>query len=373
MDGPRSLIEHFSTVRDPRVNRTKKHLLIEIIVMSIVGTLCGADDWDDVVMICEGKENWLRTFLKIEHGIPCTDTFQRVFARISPQQFEASFVSWTQMVAEICSGEIIAIDGKRLRRSHDNSNGKSAIHMVSAWAHDARLVLGQVKVDEKSNEITAIPQLLDVLDIAGCIVTIDAMGCQTAIANKIITKNGDYLFGLKGNQGSTLEAVKQHFDTQQIIEMANTKTTVDGDHGRIEERTYKICSAESVLDLREWPGLQTIAMVESRTEKAKGVISSERRFYITSLAPNVEIIARAIRGHWAIENSLHWVLDVQMSEDNSRIRRGNAAENLSRIRRLTINMLKAHEPRKKRTSLQKKRRACILSEEYLMKVMGRAN
>jgi hypothetical protein len=170
MEGPRSLIDHFSSVDDPRVNRTKKHQLIEIIVMVIIAILCGAEDWDDIVLICEGKIEWLRKFLILENGIPSGDTFKRVFARITPQQFEDSFVSWTQSVAEICKGEIIAIDGKRLRRSHDNANGKNAIHMVSAWAHDAGLVLGQVKVDDKLNEITAIPKLLDVLDIAGCIV-----------------------------------------------------------------------------------------------------------------------------------------------------------------------------------------------------------
>lgn len=373
MDGPRSLIEHFSSVKDPRIDRTKKHLLIDIIVMTIIGSLCGANDWDDIVLICESKEDWLKGFLTLEYGVPSADTFKRVLSRISPEQFEASFVSWTKLVAEVCSGEIIAIDGKRLRRSYDNSSGKSAIHMVSAWAHDAKMVLAQVKVGDKSNEITAIPQLLEVLDIAGCIITIDAMGCQTAIAQKIVEKEGDYLFGLKGNQGKTLEAVKEHFDTHPVLDESHIKTTVDGDHGRIEERVYKIFSAEEILDLKEWPGLKTVAMVESKTEKSKGEISSERRFYITSLPLDVAKIARAIRGHWGVENSLHWVLDVQMSEDNSRIRAGNAPENMARIRRLTINMLKNHEPRKKRTSIEKKRMSCLLSNEYLMKVLRGGN
>jgi predicted transposase YbfD/YdcC len=373
MDGPKSLIEHFSSVQDPRIDRTKKHLLIEIIIMTIVAILCGADDWDEIVLICEGKEKWLRKFLILENGIPCADTFRRVFSRISPQQFEASFVSWTQMASNICRGEIIAIDGKCLRHSHNNVAGKSAIHMVSAWAHDARMVLGQIKVDDKSNEITPIPQLLDVLDIAGCIVTIDAMGCQTAIAEKIISKEGDYVLGLKGNQGNTLEAVKQHFDTQPTKDLSHIKTTTDGSHGRIEDRTYKIFSAAEVADLREWPGLKTIAMVESRTESNTGNISSERRYYLTSLPLNIDKIARAIRGHWGVENSLHWVLDVQMNEDQSRIRTGNAAENIARIRRLTINMLKGHEPRKKRTSTRKKRLSCLMLEGYLAKVVRGAD
>jgi predicted transposase YbfD/YdcC len=298
MDGPRSLIEHFSSVEDPRIDRTKKHQLIDIIVMTIIGSLCGANDWDDIVLICESKEDWLKGFLSLENGVPSSDTFKRVLSRISPQQFEASFVSWTKLVSEVCSGEIIAIDGKRLRRSYDSSSGKSAIHMVSAWAHDARMVLAQVKVGDKSNEITAIPELLEVLDIAGCIVTIDAMGCQTAIAQQIIAKEGDYLFGLKGNQGKTLEAVKEHFDTHPILVESNSKTTVDGGHGRIEERIYKMFSAEKILDLKEWPGLKTVAMVESKTENAKGEISSERRYYITSLPIDAARIARAIRGHW---------------------------------------------------------------------------
>ena len=199
------------------------------------------------------------------------------------------------------------------------------------------------------------------------------MGCQTAIAQKIVEKEGDYLFGLKGNQGKTLEAVKEHFDTHPVLDESHIKTTVDGDHGRIEERVYKIFPAEEILDLKEWPGLKTVAMVESKTEKSKGEISSERRFYITSLPLDVAKIARAIRGHWGVENSLHWVLDVQMSEDNSRIRAGNAAENMARIRRLTINMLKNHEPRKKRTSIEKKRMSCLLSNEYLMKVLRGGN
>jgi predicted transposase YbfD/YdcC len=368
MDGQISLLDHFSSIRDPRISRTKRHLLIEVIVMAIVAILCGAEDWDDMVLICEGKINWLRRFLILENGIPCADTFKRVFSRISPQEFEASFVSWTKAAAEISKGEIIAIDGKRLRRSHDNTNGKDAIHMVSAWAHDAGVVLGQVKVDDKSNEITAIPKLLEVLDVAGCIVTTDAMGCQTEIAQKIIDKNGDYVFGLKGNQGSTLEAVKQHFDTQPDPPASSIKTTIDGSHGRIEERVYKIFPASTVLDLREWPGLKTIAMVESKTEH-KDKTTTERRFYITSIESDVGKIARAIRGHWSVENSLHWVLDVQMGEDLSRIRTGNAAENIARLRRLTINMLKHQEPRKKRTSIQKKRTSCILSDDYLMKVL----
>jgi predicted transposase YbfD/YdcC len=369
MEGPRSLVDHFSSITDPRIDRTKKHLLIEIIVMTIVAILCGAEDWDDIVLICRGKILWLKKFLILENGVPSADTFKRVWARISPEQLEVSFSGWTNSVAEIVKGEIIAIDGKRLRRSHDNANSRNPIHMVSAWAHDAGLVLGQVRVDDKSNEITAIPKLLEALDIAGCIVTIDAMGCQTEIAEKIIEREGDYVLGLKGNQGSTLDAVKQHFDTNPDPASDQIKTTVDGGHGRIETRTYKIFSSDSVLDLRNWPGLKSIVKVESIRELADKV-TSESRYYITSLELNVDKIARAVRGHWSVENSLHWVLDVQMGEDLSRIRTGNAAENIARLRRLTINMLKHHEPRKKRTSIQKKRMSCILSEDYLIKVLS---
>lgn len=372
MDGPRSLVDHFSSIKDPRIDRTKKHLLIEIIVMTIVAILCGAEDWDDLVLICRGKLGWLKKFLILENGVPSADTFKRVWARVSPEQLEVSFAGWTKSVAEIVKGEIIAIDGKRLRRSHDNANGKNAIHMVSAWAHDAGLVLGQVKVDDKSNEITAIPKLLESLDVAGCIVTIDAMGCQTEIAEKIIEREGDYVLGLKGNQGSTLDAVKQHFDTNPDPAADQIKTTVDGDHGRIETRTYKIFPSESMLDLRHWPGLKSIVKVES-TREIGDKVTSESRYYISSLGLNVDKIARAVRGHWSVENSLHWVLDVQMGEDLSRIRTGHAAENIARLRRLTINMLKQHEPRKKRTSVQKKRMSCILSEDYLIKVLRGAD
>lgn len=371
MDGPKSLVEHFSSIKDPRIDRTKKHKLSDIIVLAICAVICGADDWESIAMICEEKADWFEKFLELPNGIPSPDTFARVFSRISPQEFEKCFVSWTQTIAKIVRGEIISIDGKRVCGSYDSASEKAAIHMVSAWAHDNKLVLGQIKVDDKSNEITAIPKLLEMLDIAGCIVTIDAMGCQKEIAEKIISKKGDYLFGLKGNQGHTHEAVRQFFDTNTVKAKEQLHTTIDGDHGRIEQREYTVAKAEVILDLPVWPGINSVAKVRSQVEYRDGRVTVEERFYITSLPPTAKTIAKAIRGHWGIENTLHWTLDVQFGEDDSRIRKDHAPENFSRLRRLTVNMLKAEKSLKR--GIQKKRMMCLMKEDYLMKVLRGAD
>lgn len=361
---PRSLVEHFSVMKDPRIERSRRHKLIDIVVIGVIGALCGGESWEDVQMIAEEKESWLRQFLELPNGIPSHDTISRVFARLSAREFELCFSDWMKDTAKLTEGEVIAIDGKRLRRSFDKASGKAAIHMVSAWATTNGVVLGQVKVDDKSNEITAIPKLLTVLGIKGCIVTIDAMGCQKDIATKIIDKEADYVFGLKGNQGGTLGAVEMHFDTTKAI--LDSVTTTDGDHGRIETRQYQVVEAHLIPELAGWPGCQSAAMVTS-TREIGDKKSTESRYYISSLPPVATSLAKAIRGHWGIENSLHWVLDVEFDEDRSRVRLGEAPENLAVVRHVAINLLKREKSMKGSTG--KKRLKCCMSNNYLGKVL----
>lgn len=361
---PRSMIEHFSDLNDPRIERSRRHKLIDIIVIGVMGALCGAESWEEIQMTGEEKEDWLRQFLELPNGIPSHDTIARVFARLSASEFERCFGAWMKDTAELSNGEVIAIDGKRLRRSFDKSSDKAAIHMVSAWATANGVVLGQVKVDDKSNEITAIPKLLTVLEIKGCIVTIDAMGCQKEIATQVIAKDADYLFGLKGNQSSTLGAVEMHFDTTKSE--PESITTTDADHGRIETRNYQVVKASDIPELAGWPGCKSAAVVTS-TREIGDQKSTESRYYISSLLPNAETIAKAIRGHWGIENSLHWVLDVEFDEDRSRVRKGESPENLAIVRHVAINLLKREKTLKGSTG--KKRLKCCMSNKYLGKVL----
>lgn len=360
-----SLIDHFSNIKDPRIDRTKRHLLIDIIVIGVVGTICGGDGWEDIQLIAEEKEDWLSTFLELPNGIPSHDTLSRVFSRLKPSVFEACFVCWMKDVATLTKGEIVAIDGKRVRGSYDKSSSKAAIHMVSAWAVENGVVMGQIKVDDKSNEITAIPKLLDTLELTGCIVTIDAMGCQRSIAQKIIENGADYVFGLKGNQGNTLETVKEYFDTT-YIDPNQILTTVDNEHGRHETREYFSQSTDFLGDEISWPGIQSVTMVTSTRETGDS-ISSERRFYISSLKPETENLARAIRGHWGVENSLHWVLDVTFGEDKKRIRKGDSAENSAVLRHIALNLLKGEKTFK--ASIKKKRLKSCMSNKYLGNVL----
>jgi predicted transposase YbfD/YdcC len=364
METPSSLIEHFENISDPRIDRSKRHKLIDIIVIVIVGVICGAESWRSIEMVAEVKQDWLKTFLELPNGIPSHDTIARVFSRISTRQFQICFSLWMKATATLTNGHVIAIDGKRLRGSFDKASDKSAIHMVSAWATENGVVLGQVKVDDKSNEITAIPKLLKVLDIAGCIVTTDAMGCQKPIGAQIVAQGGDYVFGLKGNQGNTLGAVEMHFDTTNSV--LETLTTTDGDHGRIETRNYKVIAATEVPELLEWPACKSAVMVTS-TRETKEKTTTESRYYISSAEPEVAVLAKAIRAHWGIENGLHHVLDVTFKEDHSRVRIGEAPENLAVIRHATINLLK-QEKSFKGTTPEKKLR-CGMSNDYLGKVL----
>jgi predicted transposase YbfD/YdcC len=364
---------HFAALADPRKdNHNKRHLLMDIVVITILAVISGAEDWVAIERFGYAKEEWLNTFLKLPNGIPSHDTFGDLFVRLEPKQLQKCFLSWIHSLVGAVNGEIVAIDGKTLRRSYDTQEGKAAIHMISAWAVKNRLVLGQLKTEEKSNEITAIPHLLKMLALEGAVVTIDAMGCQTGIAAQIKSQQADYVLALKGNQGSL------HADVELYLKTAKEKgfkhiahsayETLDGDHGRIETRRYWITDQIAWLANKEkWIGLCSIGMVES--ERAiNGEIKKETRYYIASIAPNAQRFAECVRGHWQIENNLHWSLDVSFHEDDCRVRKGFAAENLAMIRHIALNLLKQEKTAK--VGIANKRRMAGWDNQYLAKVLA---
>jgi predicted transposase YbfD/YdcC len=367
-----TLRDCFAPLKDPRIDRRKCHQLIDIITIAICAIISGADNWVEIEQFGNAKIEWLRGFLELPNGIPSHDTFGNVFARLCPKQFKECFLAWVRSVFEVTQGQVIAIDGKRLRRSHDRGRGKAAIHMVSAWACTNHLVLGQVKTDEKSNEITAIPELLRVLELAGSIVTIDAMGCQTAIADQIVTQGGDYVLALKGNQSALHDAVRTFFADPELNNdpdiTVHTHETTDGDHGRVEIRRYRCTSDIAWLDEKaRWKKLHTVCAVESERHIGDE-ITKEVRHYIGSIAPNPTLWAHATRGHWGIENTLHWRLDVAFREDESRVRKGHADENLAVLRHVALNLL-TQEPSLKHGTQTKRRRAGW-DDKYRLKVLA---
>lgn len=366
--------EHFSGIEDPRIDRKKLHQLLDIMVIAICAAICGADTWEDVEIFGKAKEKWFREFLELPNGIPSHDTFNRVFNRLDPEQFQSCFINWINAASQIIEGQVIAIDGKVLRRSHDQGIGKAAIDMVSAWATANHLVLGQVKVDEKSNEITAIPQLLKVLEISGCIITIDALGCQTEIAAEIIAQEADYVLALKDNQGQLFEDVQLLFAD---LENSNYKAyaydydkSVDKGHGRVEIReSWTISDPEILCHLRgfqRWSNLTTVSRIRSQrwigNEK-----SCEDRYQIASLTGAKRILA-AIRSHWGIENQLHWCLDIAFDEDRCRVRKDHGAENFAILRHIALNLLKQEKTCKR--SIKGKRLLAGWDEDYLFKVLS---
>lgn len=373
---PSSIAAHFRGLPDPRVRRTRRHALEDILVITLCAVICGADDWVSIAHFGHAKRTWLRRFLALSHGIPSHDTFGRVFAALDPEAFKTAFLAWVATVADLLPGDVIAIDGKTLRRTFDTAADKAAIHMVSAWATAQGLCLGQVKTDAKSNEITAIPKLLNVLALAGRIVTIDAMGCQTAIARTIHAKGGDYVLSLKGNQTRLHDDIRTLFadaETRAFRDLPHTTAeTVDGDHGRIEvRRAWATEDLAWLADRRRWPGLRSVLRVDS--ERTVGDRTThETRFFISSLPPEAAHLARVVRSHWAIENSLHWVLDVAMNQDKTRIRRGDAPENLAILHHIALNLLK--QERSAKLGIKNKRLAAGWDHDYLLRViMGAKN
>lgn len=357
---------YFSTITDPRVERTREHSLEDILFISIASILCGAESWNEMEEFGHAKKEWLQTFLRLPNGIPSHDTFNRVFSAIDPQELEKSFVAWTQAIAKEFDNEVVAIDGKSMCGTR-SSNGKRVVHMVSAWAEKNHIVLGQVKVDEKSNEITAIPKLLEMLVIKGCIVTIDAMGCQKEIAAKIIEKQANYILALKGNQGSLKEQVEDSF---RFLPVHSSNEQLDSGHGRIETRKCTVISDLSMIENKEdWAQVKCIIKIESeRYFKNTGKMEKDTRLYISSVSANAKLLNESIRSHWSIENSLHWELDVAFNEDDSRKRNGFAAQNYSTLNRIALNLLKNEQNSK--MGIKSKRLKAGWDNKYLMKLLN---
>ena len=372
-----SLVACFADLEDPRMARTREHQLVDILVIAICAVVSGAEGWTDVEAFGVARQRWFKRFLALPNGIPSHDTFGRVFARLSPSAFEAAFSRWIATVTDALGAkegpEVIAIDGKCLRRSFDRAAAKAPIHLVSAWASHRRLILGQVRTDAKSNEITAIPDLLALLDLHGCIVTLDAMGCQKTIAADIVERGGDYVLALKGNQGHLHHDVRQTFDYWQRHDFQGIDPsyheTVEKGHGRLDIRRYRTLPLPAWMasEYAAWKGLKSLGMVESERHIGPHV-SKETRFYLLSLNSDAERLALAVRAHWGIENQVHWVLDVVFHEDNCRLRKDHAPANFSVLRRIAINLLRQENSSK--ASLRNKRLRAAWDIRYLFKILN---
>lgn len=368
---------HFSSLPDPRIERTKRYPLIEILFLVVSATISGSEGWKAIKDFGDIKLSWLRQFLPYEAGIPVDDTIARVMRRLDTKEFQSCFVSWMQAISSATSGDVIAIDGKTLRRSHDGRTNKSPIHMVSAWSTANSVVLGQEKTTDKSNEITAIPELLEVLALKGCIVTIDAMGCQREIASKIVSKKADYVLALKGNQGHFHEETKTFFTT--AIEAGFKEVEhdfheeYDSGHGRLEHRQCWVINPKqfpgSFNHIEKWARLECLVMVKTRREMPDKT-TEDTRFYIASINNGAKKLLNIVRKHWLVENALHWTLDVTFREDESRIRKDAAPENYAIVRHMALNVIKSDSSIK--ASVKRKRAMAALSDDFRTTVVQQA-
>ena len=340
-----SLAECFSEIEDPRIERTKHHLLVDVLCLAVLAVIAGAEGWEEIEEFGQQKLPWLKKFLRLPGGVPSHDTISRVFRQLKPAEFQQGFSRWIESLSADLGLRQVAIDGKTLRRSHDRVAMKSALHAVCAWSVENHLVLGQQATDEKSNEITAIPKLLELLALGGAIVTIDALGCQKEIAAQIVKGGGDYVLAVKGNQPKLHAALQEHFDRLHETDFADAtcrrRTTREKAHGRREDRYYyQSPAADALGELADaWAGLVSVGQVIAITRR-DGKETSEVRYHISSLTPGVKRFAQAVRGHWTIENSLHWVLDVVFDEDRSRIRKDHGPDNFALLRRFAISLIK---------------------------------
>jgi len=356
-------IEQFGTITDPRVDRTKKHKLIDILFNTLSAILCGCDEWEEIESYGQKKEPWLRKYLELPNGIPSHDTFNRTISSIDPQVLQERFISWVQSVVSLSNGEVVNIDGKRLCSSGKDSKD-AIVHMVSAWSDANSMVLGCCKVSDKSNEITAIPKLLELLDLSACTITIDAMGCQKQIAKAIVDKQAHYLLAVKENQPRLLDDIREAFKHHPANDIATNKQSGLA-HGRIEERSCRVITdMDWICNAGQWAGLKSIIEITGeRTDKKTGLYQKEVRYYISDLQQDAESFNRLVRTHWSIENSQHWVLDVAFNEDASRKRAKNAAENFAMLNRMALNIVKADTSTK--ASIKRKRKMAGWDDQYL--------
>lgn len=377
MDDPAAAcpLRFFSLLPDPRANNIR-HRLIDILVMALCAMICGADGWQDMQDFALAKGKWFATFLDLTHGVPSADTFRRVLSRLNPEAFERCFMNWMQAVVDRSQGKLLAIDGKSIRRSFDQGWDKSGMaHMVSAFVACNGQTLGQLKTQGRGGELEGIKQLLGLIDLRGATVSIDAIGCQKTIAKTIVDGGGDYLLAVKENQKTLHRRIRVEMDDLIRRDFKGTwhdrHEDTDAGHGRIETR--KVWVTDDLGWLKQtpaWPGLKSVVVIESHREVIGQGISVQRRYYISSLEPDAAALARAIRGHWSIENSLHHVLDVSFGEDDSRIRRGHGAENVSRLRRMALNLLKAADKHTKRKSIKGRRKIAGWDQQFLLNLIA---
>ncbi len=369
------LITHFTNISDQRKPKGIRHKLVDIIVIAICGVICGADDWVMIEYFGNAKREWFETFLELPHGIPSHDTFGKVFALIDPKEFQSSFLDWVHEIAEITSGQLIAIDGKTARRSHDRNKGIQAIHLVSAWASQNGVVLGQVKVDDKSNEITAIPELLKMLDIHGCIISIDAIGTQKEIVSTILEQGGDYLLAVKQNQGNLYDQIDFTFSIDRENDFQDAPydyaKKVNKAHGRIETRECWVTSDPEYINFinpdGSWENLKSLAVIKATRVKDEE-LSSQIRYFISSVEVGAAQMMSFIRQHWEVENKLHWSLDISFREDDSRVRTGHAPENLALVRKMALNLLRLNKSKK--CGAKTKRMLCAVDTNFLLEILN---